>query len=722
MKTECKNSFSGHASRNTDIFLLKNSSCSRQSRSQVSARHARSTSFCALTLAVMFFILPLAAFAQGEAIFTKQQYEATKERINDIVARLVAVGTKIDALPEAAPTSLATFFPLTDAGGYPRTSFGVLESFDSSRDATISLKNPSGRPATFFGVRGLSSPFSFKGGAYPGIGGTCGQTIPAGVCTLVLQYTPRAADTGTKMGEIIRHTAVLFLDAIPGGADLEEPSNPFGLTGYVQGGTADTISTEALTSTLLNKPSDVFPGEISSFVVKVGLRDSADIRAVFFDKVTVNDIAPPFVLEKNECAEQPINTAGCIIRFQFRPQTSGIFRDNFSISLHIGGDMYKQFPVSVSGRALLSTDTLDVNQQVLLMYNNAWAEGRVVFDYYRAHRPGFASANILEINLPVSPRCSTDVCRAEALEVISYPDIRDRVIAPLLSWLRQHQTKNIQYIALVGALPSRTTDADIAAYEQESGVQEMIRREVAREFAREVFVSSVYMGSLDATKSYIDKLEKVYQLMPTKSALISARNTDMAGTTYYFSDAYAPDFEGISTSAKEFADALKSTRPAAPIVHKGFKDSVLTSLSDVAGFFHRGIYGYNYNRRYATDGTIRLTGRSNWYLTETVESFKGQWLANKEVGELADARVPGIVHGTMGNFVEWFSANAYGGTNYSATPAAAVTHVLEPGGNGANGPSLFTCWDMGRPFAYCAWKSDRSGGRLQAVGDPLVTR
>jgi O-antigen ligase len=40
-----QNSFSGSASRNTDIFLLKNSSCSRQPRSQVSARHFRSTSF-----------------------------------------------------------------------------------------------------------------------------------------------------------------------------------------------------------------------------------------------------------------------------------------------------------------------------------------------------------------------------------------------------------------------------------------------------------------------------------------------------------------------------------------------------------------------------------------------------------------------------------------------------------------------------------------------------
>jgi len=54
-----QNSFSESTSRDTDIFLLKNSSCSRQSRSQVPARRSRSTSFA---LILIIFVITLFIF------------------------------------------------------------------------------------------------------------------------------------------------------------------------------------------------------------------------------------------------------------------------------------------------------------------------------------------------------------------------------------------------------------------------------------------------------------------------------------------------------------------------------------------------------------------------------------------------------------------------------------------------------------------------------------
>ena len=201
--------------------------------------------------------------------------------------------------------------------------------------------------------------------------------------------------------------------------------------------------------------------------------------------------------------------------------------------------------------------------------------------------------------------------------------------------------------------------------------------------------------------------------MPVKGELISARGTAFEGTTYYFSDAYAPDFKGVSPNAKNVADALRTANPSARIVRKDFDAPILKQASDVSGFFHRGIYGYKdgrgvdgWNGDYAINGTIILSGKSGWWLAQSIESYNGLWMAA----------------GHQGNFIKWFSANAYGGTNYSNTPAAAVTHVVEPTAAGANGPQLFLCWDSGKPFAYCAWKSVPGDFALQAVGDPWVTR
>ena len=42
---------------------------------------------------------------------------------------------------------------------------------------------------------GLEAPYTFKGGSYPGVGGTCGSTITVGTCTLVVSYTPTQAGT-----------------------------------------------------------------------------------------------------------------------------------------------------------------------------------------------------------------------------------------------------------------------------------------------------------------------------------------------------------------------------------------------------------------------------------------------------------------------------------------------------------------------------------------------
>jgi hypothetical protein len=74
-----------------------------------------------------------------------------------------------------------------------------------------------------------------------------------------------------------------------------------------------------------------------------------------------------------------------------------------------------------------------------------------------------------------------------------------------------------------------------------------------------------------------------------------------------------------------------------------------------------------------------------------------------------------------GNFVRWFSPNAFGGSNYANTPVAAVAHVDEPSLTGIHSPDLWRLWAGGKIFGVAAWESARSDFAL-AVGDPFVAR
>jgi hypothetical protein len=77
--------------------------------------------------------------------------------------------------------------------------------------------------------------------------------------------------------------------------------------------------------------------------------------------------------------------------------------------------------------------------------------------------------------------------------------------------------------------------------------------------------------------------------------------------------------------------------------------------------------------------------------------------------------------GYQGNFVRWFSANAFGGINYSNTPVGAVCQVEEPLLTGVNSSAYLLDWERGFIFAEAAWDSSRTPF-FMAVGDPLVTR
>jgi hypothetical protein len=76
----------------------------------------------------------------------------------------------------------------------------------------------------------------------------------------------------------------------------------------------------------------------------------------------------------------------------------------------------------------------------------------------------------------------------------------------------------------------------------------------------------------------------------------------------------------------------------------------------------------------------------------------------------------------QGNFLEWFSSGAFGGTNYSNTPVGAGSNVDEPGSTSCNPEQFFGYWAQGRNLAFRGWNSQVGGNALyiQVIGDPFT--
>lgn len=663
------------------------------------------------------------------------------KRAEDLTACLEGLSVRINAITKKPipPTAPVRLMGTGEAENDTRITIGVVSEQTPSLDVTLRMENRSGESVRFSNLidggtgKPLGAPFRFKGGAAPGIGGTCG---PLGAlwkdntsCTLVLSFSPTSeTPPDGRIGSHIRYmnTAVkVYYLSADGEEGLDYLSNPLALTGYRK--EELRAASDPITDMVVRIDTasiSTLPGEVKILRLSVGLKDTNDQRPLIFSDVSASGITAPFFLSRNGCNERAaLDVRVCDIEIEFRPTVAGSFTRAVAVSVKDSAGVRRELaPVTLTGAALAKNEDLVPDKNLLVVYNADWSESVEAKNYYVANRPGFERVNTLGVHFPVTPKCSGLSCLSEALEIALYSEIRSRILNPIISWLREHPEKDIQYIVLMRGLPTRPGGGDTSAVVFTPGdpvksLQALIRDVVAQNLQREVFASSLDIGSVGATKAYIDKLKSVYALMPVKSPVISARGTSKGGTTYYFSDAILEwstrnDLAAI-VKAPSFSSAVRAVAPSAQIVTKEPSDPLLASASDVTGFLVHGAYAYGErqpngtwtNGDYAVNGSVNFTGKSGWYAITTLESFNGLWMGS----------------GWQGNFIQWFSAHAFGGTNYSNTPAAALTHVIEPSSI-AQKPSLFACWEGGKPFAYCAWRADNSAYAAQVVGDPWVTR
>jgi hypothetical protein len=207
--------------------------------------------------------------------------------------------------------------------------------------------------------------------------------------------------------------------------------------------------------------------------------------------------------------------------------------------------------------------------------------------------------------------------------------------------------------------------------------------------------------------AYINKLVMFGTNSPDK-LLISASRGTYSNTNYYFDNtANIPITANVSGLNASNGVVQAGASPATVIYSNAVDSGLATHITNgfnVAGYLSFGAHS-SLGGSYAVNNSVQWRGDSGWWIIETVESFNGVRYTDGQ-----------------GNFLEWFSSNAFGGISYANTPIGAVSHVDEPGETGVTDASIyFASWESGKNFAICAWLSKPSP-ELQAVGDPFVTK
>jgi len=363
------------------------------------------------------------------------------------------------------------------------------------------------------------------------------------------------------------------------------------------------------------------------------------------------------------------------------------------------------------------TNAINVTNDLLLIYNTNSIASTTVLNYYLAHRPMVGAANVLGIGCP-------------AMESVLRADFTNTIEIPIVNWLAANPTKQPQYVILFMDIPSRITDytnaytgqvyisVSFAIYSTTPGIRP--------------FVTHINMGDIGDTNDCIAYINKLASMGTTlqSNLIISASAVGYANTNYILDNArhgfgYADNYSGsdsdayvssatngliangVAPSSITYNDGLDTITT---VITNGITNNIyynapqITNAVNVAGYISWGSHSA-LQSTYATDKEVQWSGSSGWWIIETTESVNGRRYQSAQ-----------------GNFVKWFSSNAFGGTNYATTPVGAVSYVEEPGLPGVNSTdTYFGLWASGRNFATCAWNS-RNTRFFQAVGDPFITR
>ena len=350
--------------------------------------------------------------------------------------------------------------------------------------------------------------------------------------------------------------------------------------------------------------------------------------------------------------------------------------------------------------------TVNVANDLLLIYNTNSMDSSNVMSYYLANRPMVANANVLGIGY-------TNSASPGYYETINLTDLTNLIFTPVLNWLGTNSTKRPEYVLLFLDVPSRVDDTN--TYPTGGGYPgpgpwnhpSVSVQLQSISTGWHPLATHINMNGINDCTNYINKLVSFGSNYCPGKLIISASAGGYGNTNYYFDDTgilgVTSNVSGVNASnAVVLAGASPASVTYTNVTDGGLIDHITNGVN-VSGYMSFGAHS-SLGVSYATNVVV-WSGNSAWWIIETVESYNGRRYETD-----------------MGTFMEWFSSNAFGGMSYTKTPIGAVSNVDEPSESGINdAATYFGLWEARKNFAICAWNS-RITSFFQAVGDPFITK
>jgi len=417
-------------------------------------------------------------------------------------------------------------------------------------------------------------------------------------------------------------------------------------------------------------------------------------------------------------ASAPGQTNGFPVSYHWQlngTNISGAITTNYSFTVNdTNGGTYTFIASNAAGSTSASwqvmvTNTINVTNDLLLIYNSNSSDSSNLCAYYLAHRPMVSGANVLGV------ACD------DVGEFTTSTNCNSQIVFPVLNWLTNNPSKLPQYVILFYDIPTRLMDLSRPAYVVYGSVGYHLHN-LRPDW--QPFVNYINASNLVDCEAYVDKLAAFGsnyspgQLVISASAGVGYANTNFVlDNVRHGAGTGDSDYTGYGDVVSYAIPAITNANPSAGITYiDGVETSNvlflphITNALNVAGYICWGghsNWGTNINDgNFPLDGNAQWTGNSGWWIIKTLESYNGR----RDTGSV------------QSNFIKWFSPNAFGGTNYSNTPVGACSNVEEPGLEGSTTISAyFSLWASGKNFGVCAWNA-RNTTYFQPVGDPFVTR
>jgi hypothetical protein len=218
--------------------------------------------------------------------------------------------------------------------------------------------------------------------------------------------------------------------------------------------------------------------------------------------------------------------------------------------------------------------------RVLLVYNVSSKEGAAIADYYRANRPGMSGVNTLAVT-------------ADGTEKTTFANVISQIRTPIYDFIAGSPHPKY-YVIMCRGLASRVWDNDAAVasvdyligrsdpnlanpveYQQRGGVTYYNTPFAPGVYAgTPVLVTRMDMGSLEATRAYIQKIKMMYEATSSPSVIVSADSAGLGGSTYFLDEVRNSAYSSIFQIAKSNSDLASASYSNVPLARRLYVSGV----------------------------------------------------------------------------------------------------------------------------------------------------